>query len=47
LKALQLITLEYDILIGFDLVAAENVCSADRLLIVLSDQRLSDTSNRK
>jgi hypothetical protein len=40
------VTVECDVLVGFDLVAAENVSSVDRLLIARYDQRLSDAGDR-
>jgi hypothetical protein len=47
LQPSQLVTVECDVLIGFDLIAAENVRSADRLLIARCDQRLSNASDRR
>ncbi len=46
MQAAQFVTVEYDVLIGLDLIAAENVRSADWLLITCCDQGLSDTRNR-
>jgi hypothetical protein len=46
LQASQLVTVECDELVGFDLLAAQNVRSADRLLIARCNQRLSDASDR-
>jgi hypothetical protein len=46
LQASQLVTVKCDVAVGFDLIAAENVSSADWSLIAGCDQRLSEARNR-
>jgi len=46
LQAAQFVTIEYNVLVGLDLIAAENVRSGNWLLIACSDQSLSDACNR-